>query len=90
MTIVEKTVPLNLIGMSDGDSVIGFRMAAGRIIFQVVESDRKGVGHQDLEEQTPRKDIRDWINRWAETMTFEPGETRESLRAEAMKAKFDS
>lgn len=89
MTIIEKTVPLTSIGMHDGDVVVGFRMTAGRIVLQVVESTTASAASPDTA-QPPRKDIRDWINKWAGTMRLNPGETRESLRADAMQAKFGS
>jgi hypothetical protein len=88
MTTVEKSIPLKLIGMNDGDAVVGFRMGAGQIILQVTNSFQ--TSEKPPQAVPAPKSIGDWINKWAGTMTLEPGETRESLRAAAMAEKFGS
>jgi hypothetical protein len=86
MTIVEKSVPLNLIGMHDGDAVIGFRIVAGCIILQVAEAVQR-TGQQTAQ---PTKKLGDWGRKWAGAVTLNHGETVESIRDAAMMERFGS
>ena len=83
MTIVEKAVPLEILGMSEGDAVVGFRMTEGSIIFQVAEA----IGDRP---QRQERRVREWVEKWGGSMKLEAGESRESLRSAAMEQKFGS
>ncbi len=87
MTLRETSLPLELLHLREGETVVGYQILAGQITFKVVS-----VTETEAQKTTttPRKNIRDWINKWAGTMELEPGETRESLRAAAMQEKFGS
>ena len=87
MTLRETSLPLELLHLCEGETVVGYQILAGQITFKVVS-----VTETEAQKTTttPRKNIRDWINKWAGTMELEPGETRESLRAAAMQEKFGS
>jgi hypothetical protein len=88
MTISEKTIPYHLIGMHDGDVVVGFQLAAGQVIFQVASMKVGTTTSTETPAPRPSKKISDWIDKWAGTLVFEPGETRESVRAAAMQERF--
>ncbi|MDB6134574.1 MAG: hypothetical protein JWM59_2817 [Verrucomicrobiales bacterium] len=83
MTIVAKVIPLDAIGLWEGDTLIGLQLAGGNLVLQVAVA----VGSAAPSEKTKTR-LGGWGRKWAGSLVLTPGETRESLRAEAMKEKF--
>lgn len=86
MTIIEKTIPLDALGLREGDTLVGFRLTGGNMILQVAASTANPVPIP-LRAKTK---LGDWGRKWAGSLELAAGETRESLKAEAMAAKFGS
>ena len=89
MTILEKTVPYHLIGMEEGDVVVGFQLMAGQVVFQVASS--KGESQPAAPPVSePKKSLGDWGRKWSGSVTLAAGETVESVREAALKERFSS
>jgi hypothetical protein len=87
MTIVQKIVPYHLIGMQDGDAVLGFQLLAGRVLFQVASLKEETKLPEPVAPQ-PAKKLGDWGRKWAGAVTLSPGEKVEDLRDAAMAERF--
>ncbi|RYD31575.1 MAG: hypothetical protein EOP86_17605 [Verrucomicrobiaceae bacterium] len=83
MKIVEKMIPLDAIGLCEGDTLVGLRVAGGHLILQIAVA----AGSAPPSEKTKTR-LGDWGRKWAGSLVLAPGETRESLRAEVMREKF--
>lgn len=83
MTIVEKSVPLELLGLHEGESLVGFQIVDKRIIFQVVAAN-------PISTPSPSKasSLGDWGRKWTGSLTLAPGESADTLRTEALSRKF--
>lgn len=85
MTLRETSLPLDLLHLREGESVVGYQILEGQITFKMISSEEVPTPSQ-----IQKKDISEWINRWAGSLKLDAGETRDSLRAAAMQEKFDS
>ncbi len=82
--MTEKSIPLDLLGLKAEDHLVGFRISEGKVIIQFSTSSEPVVAAT----VQPKRKLGDWGRKWAGCLRLEPGETRESLRAEAMKQRF--
>ena len=89
MTIHQKTVPFQLIGLEDGDVVLGFQLMAGQVVFQVASMKGESLSTVPTA-ATAKRSLGDWGRKWSGTVTLEPGETVESVQEEAMFERFGS
>ena len=82
MTIVEKSAPLELLGLHEGDALVGFSINKGRIIFQVAVTN-----------PSPARSKRGSAGAWARhargSSRLAVGETHDEARMAYYREKFD-
>lgn len=84
MNIVEKTIPLETLGLHSGDKLVGFRVSDGNMILRVAA----GTADAASTPAASKTKLGDWARKWAGSMELAPGETRESLKSDLMRSKF--
>lgn len=85
MTVRETSLPLELLHLNEGESVVGYHILSGKITFKVVSgSDAKAPMI------TPRLKLGEWGRKWAGSVKLNVNETVESVRDAAIMERFGS
>ncbi len=85
MTLRETSLPLELLHLREGETVVGYQILSGKITFKVISL---------TEAEAPTKALKmklgDWGRKWAGAMKLKDGETIQSVRDAAMMERFGS
>ncbi len=80
MTIVEKSAPLEVLGLHEGDALLGFNIKEGRIIFQVAVTDAAPT-------QKKRGSAGEWAKHARDSANLVEGEAHDAARMAYYRSK---
>ena len=83
MTLRETSLPLELLHLREGETVAGYQILSGNIIFKVVS-----VPETEAPGKARKMKLGDWGRKWAGAMKLNEGETVESIRDAAIIERF--
>jgi hypothetical protein len=85
MTLRETSLPLELLHLREGETVVGYQILSGKITFKVVS-----VTESAAPTKSQKMKLGDWGRKWAGSVKFHEGETVQSIRDAAMTERFGS
>ena len=83
MTLRETSLPLELLQLCEGETVVGYQILSGKIIFKVVS-----VTETEAPAKVRKMKLGDWGRKWAGAMKLHERETVESIRDAATIERF--
>lgn len=81
--IFEKSIPLDSLGLGEGDQIVSIRIDVSSLIVTVAKTPAEPEGNPGRNGR-----LGSWGRKWAGTFAIPSGETADTLKAQSMQEKF--